>query len=422
MSNKPIIAIADDNAVIREALAANLEARYELRLFNSGQAALDYIASQPVDLLLLDVEMPGLNGYQTCLALREGRAQPDIPVIFLSGRAMLDDRLQGYAAGGNDYMIKPCEPFELEAKIQLAIDTRRVTRRLAGEVAELSDAFSLTAEMMGEVGVVLEFQRALTDCATPDAIADAMFATLARFGLEGCVRLSKGSTSIARSTAGTASALQTSLLDHLASRNDRHIVTIGHNLGFSIGDVTLLVHSRAWAAAPDAPQTQDAMGRARDNVALLIEGAIARMRALDVEHDARQLVGAHTLIDMTRQALQDIEAVERTVHRELDAVFESIRHEFELRFPQLGLTAAQEDTLADILTRHRSHGLSVLAQSRAAEERMRQLVEQLQASTHAGSAPACLSRAAPPRPPRCRSSSSTSWPRTRVGRPPGPGR
>lgn len=383
MFSKPIIAIADDNGFVREVLASSLEVRYEVCQFESGQAVLDHMANQHVDLLLLDVEMPGLNGYQTCRALRDGQSLQDMPVIFLSAHTKLEDRLQGYAAGGNDYLTKPCDPVELEAKIQLAIDNHRVTRRLAGEVAELSDAFSLTAEMMGEVGVVLEFQRALSDCATPRAIADAMFATLSRFGLEGCVRLSNRSASITRSTAGTASALQTSLLDHLAAMKDTHIVTIGHNLGFATGSVTLLVHSRAWAAAPDAPQTVDAKGRARDNIALLVEGAIARLRALDTEHAALQLVGAQTLIGMTRQALMDIETAERKLHTELDAVFEAVREQFEMRFPQLGLTPEQEDTLADLLARHRTRGLGVLAQGRAAEARVRQLVEQLEASMSA---------------------------------------
>lgn len=383
MPDRPIIAIADDDPIAREVLSSALEGRCEVRLFDSGRTMLDGLAAHRADLLLLDVGMPDLDGYETCRALREGAACPDIPVIFLSARALLEDRLQGYAAGGNDYLVKPYDVDELHAKIVLAIDAACRARQLQGEVSDLTDAALLTAEMMGEVGVVLEFQRALASCTTIECVSDAMFAALARFGLEGCLRLKSRRTAIARSVAGQASSLESSLLEHLASRPDARIVTMGLNLGFSYGSVTLLTRSPAWAHSPQTQETADAMGRARDNVALLVEGAVVRLQAIDAEHDARQLAGAEDLIGATRTALQQVEHTEREIHAELDAVFEDIRHEFEMRFPQLGLTSAQEDSLIEIVDRKRSQGMAVLARGRSAEELLRSLVQQLAHSPRA---------------------------------------
>jgi DNA-binding response OmpR family regulator len=381
MSNKPIIAIADDNPVALEVLASNLDDRYEVRTFESGRTVLDVMASQHVDLLLLDVEMPGFTGYDTCRALRAGHVQQDVPVIFVSARVGLEDRLLGYAAGGNDYVTKPYDVDELEAKIILATTYRRKARQMADEVADLSQTALLTAEMMGEVGVVLEFQRALTDCTSPEEVASAVIATLGRFGLEGCTRLKTRRTTVSRSMTGPASALEASILDQLAALPDTRILTMGPNLGFTYGSVTLLVRCVAWATAPSAPETLDTMGRARDNVALLVEGAVARLRAIDTEQDARQLDGAKTLIALTRDALGDLESVEHELHRELNGVFETMSEEFEMRFPQLGLTAEQEDSLAGIVRRHRSRGLAVLERGRMAEVRLRGLIVQLETSS-----------------------------------------
>jgi DNA-binding response OmpR family regulator len=379
MPYKPIIAVVDDNPIACEVLAVNLEDRYDVRAFHSGSALLDSLTGQPVDLLLLDVEMPELDGYETCRLLRAGHAQPNVPVIFISARDQLDDRLKGYAAGGSAYLVKPYDLDELQAKILLAIDHHRRTQDLAGEVAELSHAASLTAEMLGEVGVVLEFQRAMTACATPSELAAVLLETLSRFSMEGCLRLNSARSTVTCSSGGPASALEASLLDHLAARPDARIVTIGQNLGFSYGSVTLLVRCLAWTTAPDAPETADAMGRARDNIALLVEGAITRLRALDAEQDARQLAGAHSLITMMRSALLDLQVVEHELHAELDGVFEALSEEFEMRFPQLGLTAEQEDSLANILTRHRARGLAVLERGKIAEMQLLRLVEQLEA-------------------------------------------
>ena len=155
MTPKPIIAIADDESVAREVLAGALEDRYEVRIFDRGQAVLDFAASHHADMVLLDVEMPSLSGYDTCRALRAGSTLPDVPVIFLSAHARLEDRLLGYAAGGHDYLVKPYDLDELNAKILLAIDAHRRARQLAEEVAGMSEAVSVTTEMMGEIGVDL---------------------------------------------------------------------------------------------------------------------------------------------------------------------------------------------------------------------------------------------------------------------------
>lgn len=377
MNPKPIIAIADDELVARELLAGALEDRYEVRIFDRAQALLDFTAGNPADMVLLDVEMPGMSGYDACRALRAGSALPDVPVIFLSARARLDDRLLGYAAGGHDYLVKPYDLDELNAKILLAIDAHRRARQLTVEVADMSEAVSVTSEMMGELGVVLDFQREMAGCETADRMADALVQALGRFGLDGCMRLRGRRAVITRSSAGSATALEASLLNHLASRPDARIVTMGPNLGFSFGDVTLLVRSLNWAMAPEAPETIESMGRARDSVALLVEGALSRLKAIDAELDSRHLVVAQDLIAMTRKTLEDLEKSAREVSCELDAVFEAGRQEFEFEFPRLGLTTEQEESLAGIVVRQRERGLAVLARGRAAEQGLRQLVDRM---------------------------------------------
>jgi DNA-binding response OmpR family regulator len=390
MSERPLITIVDDEPTTCELLAGALEGRYRVQAFGHGQALLDSLATQAVDLVLLDVEMPGLDGYQTCRALRAGPVQADVPVIFLSAHSLLEERLQGYAAGGNDYLTKPFDIDELNAKILNAIDAHRRTRQLAREAADMGEAAAVTAEMMGEIGVVLDFQRSIADCHAPGQIATALLDALARFGLDGCLRLQTRRGTVSRSSAGALSALETSLLQHLESRPDTRIVTMGTNLGFAYGAATVLVRSVAWALAASDPATLDAMGRARDNVALLVEGALSRLHALDAEADAQHLVLAQRLIDMTRQALHDLEQSARQVHDDLDAVFEHSRADFEYLFPLLGLSHEQEDRLLAIVTQQRASGLEVLARSRQAEQGLRRLLDRLadaQAATPPRSGP-----------------------------------
>lgn len=378
MNDRPAIAIADDEAITRDLLAQALGDRFDVRTFASGQAVLDHRGAHDVGLLLLDVGMPGLSGYETCRALRARPDQADVPVIFVSVHALTEERLLGYAAGGNDYVTKPFDLDELIAKITVAIETGRRTRQLALDAQRMGEAALVTAEMMGEVGVVLEFQRAITGCRDPEALADAALEALGGFGLDGCMRLRQRGSSCTRAASGAVSALESSLLDHLEARPDARIVTLGTNLGFSYGDVTLLVRSLAWTRSPTAPQTVDAMSRARDNVALIVEGALARLKAMADEDDARHLVVAQRLIAATRAALHDLEEAARVVHGDLDAVFETAREDFEYLFPQLGLTSEQEERLTEIVERQRARGLDVVARGRLAERRLQQLLDQME--------------------------------------------
>jgi|GEM_PF-1877563 len=380
MTDRPVIAVVDDDAITREVLTDALRAEYEVQAFGDGRAVLEYLAAYRVCLLLLDVEMPGLTGYETCRALRTMPDRGDVPVIFLSARVLPEERLEGYAAGGDDYVTKPFHVDEVQAKVRLAIEAHRRARALAQEAQSMGETALVTAEMMGEVGVVLDFQRAIAGCTTPEAMADAAFDALGRFRLDGCMRLrlrGRGDV-VTRSTSGVVSALETSLLDHLAARDDARIVTMGPSLGFGFGDVTLLARSLDWALSPTTPQTLDAIGRARDNVALIVEGVLSRLRALQAESDARRLRGAQHLIDATREALRTLDQNAHAIDADLDAAFEATREEFEYLFPQLGLTPEQEQRLADIVERQRRRGLAIVARGRLAGQGLRQVLEQME--------------------------------------------
>lgn len=387
MTHRPIVAVADDDAITRAALEEVLSDRFDVRTFESGQAVLDHLAGHTICLLLLDVQMPGLTGYETCRALRARPGLAEVPVIFLSAHAQPEERLLGYAAGGHDYVTKPYDIDELNAKITVAIELHRRTRQLAMDARSLSEAALATAEMMGEVGVVLDFQRAIGGCTEPEAIAHAAFDALRRFGLEGCMRLHGSEGAFTGATSGVVSALETTLLDHLESRPGMRIVTTGPNLGFAYGDVTLLVRSVAWALDATSPQTVDAMGRARDNLALVVEGALSRLKALEAEADARHLAVASRLIDATREALRDQEVTAQEIYRDLDAIFESVREDFEFLFPQLGLTPDQEQRLADIVAQQRIRGLGIVTRGRSAGQRLRLLLDHLERSAPSAAAP-----------------------------------
>ena len=111
------ILVVDDDAMLRRMVRFLLLGEgYSVASVADGKQALDMLNLERVDLVVLDVSMPGINGYQVCRTLREQRFL--MPVLFLSGRLQLDDTIAGFDAGGDDYLMKPFAPSELAARVR----------------------------------------------------------------------------------------------------------------------------------------------------------------------------------------------------------------------------------------------------------------------------------------------------------------
>lgn len=104
----------DDDHVIRGLLEVNLEMEgYDVVTACDGQDALDKVRDNPPDLILLDVMMPNLNGWQVAEALQTDDATRHIPIVFLSARAMESDVQRGTGLGAASYVTKPFDPIDL---------------------------------------------------------------------------------------------------------------------------------------------------------------------------------------------------------------------------------------------------------------------------------------------------------------------
>jgi len=103
MIKQPGILLVEDDDFAADLAIEILSSEYTVHRFNDGQSALGAIADLNPDLVLLDVAMPGLSGYEVCRKMRENQALSALPVIFLSGLTSEEERLAGYEAGGDDY-------------------------------------------------------------------------------------------------------------------------------------------------------------------------------------------------------------------------------------------------------------------------------------------------------------------------------
>jgi DNA-binding response OmpR family regulator len=100
----------------------------------SGRAALDFLAKQTVDAVILDVMMPGMDGFEVCRLIKADPHSRDIPVIFLTARFETNDRIAGLEAGAHDYLNKPVDQQELLARTKAAIRVKRLQDQLKEQI------------------------------------------------------------------------------------------------------------------------------------------------------------------------------------------------------------------------------------------------------------------------------------------------
>ena len=133
--------LVDDQPDNLRVLSAILDGKgYKIRKAIGGEIALDAIATQPPDLILLDVKMSGMNGYEVCAALKANEQTRQIPVIFLSALEETPDKIKAFTVGGADYITKPFQAEEVLARIKHQLVIRQQQQQLSERNRQLQDA------------------------------------------------------------------------------------------------------------------------------------------------------------------------------------------------------------------------------------------------------------------------------------------
>jgi len=145
---KASVLIVDDTPANLRLLSQMLvEHGFAARPVADGELALAAARAQPPDLILLDIRMPGMNGYQVCAQLKTDARTCDIPVIFLSALDEAEDKVRAFDAGGVDYVTKPFQVEEVLARVQTHLALRELQKRLQDANQQMARELTLAGEL-----------------------------------------------------------------------------------------------------------------------------------------------------------------------------------------------------------------------------------------------------------------------------------
>lgn len=119
MDAKKILLVEDEPRIADTLRIGLIEIGYEIEIAYDGKLGLQLFRSMPFDLVVLDINLPVINGYDLCKQIRA--SNPDVPVIMLTALGALQDKIEGYDAGADDYIVKPFEFKELLMKIRVLL-------------------------------------------------------------------------------------------------------------------------------------------------------------------------------------------------------------------------------------------------------------------------------------------------------------
>ncbi|WP_434627116.1 response regulator [Chromobacterium sp. CV08] len=314
------ILVIDDDPIVVRIVQVLFDDKLCVTCAGDGEEGLRAVAEQGPDIVLLDIQMDGMDGYETCRRMRLLELENQPYVIFVSADGDPVRRLAAYNAGGEDFVGKPLQAEELTRKVEQALRVRNEINELRKQTqGAMSVAMSAMTDSSA-LGACLHYFRRLFSVSGPEALMEASLEAVGEFGLNGAVQLRVGGEARTLNSERCSNPMESLLLEDL-SADRRHIVSSGSRTAFHYGPVSILINNMP----VDDP---DRYGKLKDYLALMAEGAAERLHSL---------------------ALDSRDAVAQRHRHEVRALFGAMCEELERSLTPLGLSGAQRQALAETL-------------------------------------------------------------------------
>ena len=271
METNYTVFVVDDDKTTRLLLESMLGKKFAVEAFDSAESCLERLRHKQPNLFLLDVGLPGMDGYDLCRNIKSVPEIMGIPVIFISGHDDLEAVMAGYDAGGEDYIVKPFDIVGLSRKIENLRRIEQDKRALLDQARDSDDLATLVLANLDEYAVLIKFLRSLNECGNTQETVEAILRSLTAFHLEGAVQIRLRNFEKTFSKAGENWPLEIAVINHIRSLD--RIFEFRTRCAYNFEHITILVTNMPVADA-------DLCGRIRDHLAIAAEAADAKLMAL----------------------------------------------------------------------------------------------------------------------------------------------
>ena len=369
MSHSFTIYAIDDDPMVLEVIRMILEPDYRIVLFSSVEECQEGLANEKPDLFLLDVNLPGMDGYAFCSLIKDDPLLRSVPVIFVSSNDTIEERIQGYDAGGEDFIVKPFEPEELLRKVKVSQTIVANQKALTGQIEEAELLSSLIMASMDETGILLQFMSKLIGMESEEEIAIGLLELLQRYRLEGVVQTRINGNAETVSAAGKNLPLEVSVIEHV--RDQGRIFEFRRRSVHNFECVTLMINNLPI-------EDPDFCGRLRDHLSVAAQGADSRLKALQAEQASKRAQAAIlSALDSVGNTIMELRDADQRNTAESSALILELQKTLLDSFYRLGLTDNQEKFLQDLVGGFMTRMANLLKRGAESQETLQRLSDRL---------------------------------------------
>ena len=364
------ILIVDDDPVVSFMLGALLDkSGYAIVELESGEDCLARVASLQPDVIFLDIEMPGIDGYETCRQLRAREDTRDIMIIFLSARDNIESRLAAFDVGGDDFIAKPFVGDEVCRKAHVAVRLKQARKQLLHEknLANTNTLLALTS--LEENNLVLKFTRSSLRCHSLESLATLTVNTLKDCGLTSHVQIRSNYATLTMTANGQASPLDASVIE--LSKGQGRIFQFKRRMIVNYESISILVI--------DLPlEDASAVGRIRDYVTIICESGEDAVANILLRLDANARAAELQEIVVVTQALQaKLQAAYQMLQYDAHSGMELFTQRLDDLYASLGLLESQEASISRVFRSAVRDMLGMLDKGLGVEEDFNAIITRL---------------------------------------------
>lgn len=332
------VLVVDDDRATRAIHRSILSKQFDVETASSGEEALAICQKHLPDLVLLDVEMDELDGYETC---RRIRLFSDLPIIFATSKQSIGEHLKAFDVGGDDIITKPAVREILLRKIGLAIQAHQEKIQLQQEKNSLQNMAMSFLSAIGENGVLQQFMQSSLTCSSPKDLGHFLVEAIQRFNLACSVLIRDQLTATIWTSHGAPSELEKTILEQSASMG--RIFQFKQRLVVNYDRVSVIVTNMPI-------EDSDKTGRIRDYIAILAEMTHTLCENVDMRQSsmarAEQLQVALTTAVGTMKGLQK---TGRNAQVDSRLLLEEMIDNVEKTYSWLGTSRSQEESISNTM-------------------------------------------------------------------------
>ncbi len=368
MSNRALILCVDDEPVNLMILEELLQDSYELTSARSGAGCLQQVELQKPDLILLDVNMPDIDGLETCARLKADPETDEIPIIFVSALASQEELMAGYEAGGDDYITKPFSEEILQKKIEIVLASQQSRQELKKISDRAVAALESNRSLTDELGMVVKFLHQCQTADTLDELAHNVFDCLREFELDSSLLILDEPENRVWFSDDINRPMESQILGSL--RGQDRVVSFGTRLALSSDHATILVRN--------LPTTRERVDRVREHLSIVIEALDRRIHAMQSQQlldERRDLLSR--VLQATRDNLAQLEELHQRQKSRAAEILETMGKSLDKSMQRLELTEKQRAALTRIVATTAEQCESMHDDGLDIDEQFREIIEEL---------------------------------------------